>query len=122
MSTLRTIAIHVKEPDPGAFTWVLTERDGAEWVEVGRADATAGTYRQAMADGLLALQSMVDDLDIGPRTRKAGAAPKRGKAAPGRTGIGTDADTGSDADADADAAPADAAAKNKAFFGFGPAR
>jgi hypothetical protein len=119
MSKLRTIAVHVEEPEPGAFAWVLTERDGAEWAEVGRADATAGTYQQAMAGGLLALQSMVDDLDIGPRTRQAGAAPKRGKggkAAPQRM------DAGADTATEDDAHQADAAPKRKAFFGFGPAR
>jgi hypothetical protein len=133
MSTLRIIAVHVEEAEPGQFTWVLTERGGAQWTDVGRADAPSDTYQRAMAEGLLALQSMVDDLDIGPRGPKAEAAPKRGKAGKAAPKSGeaeadadadADADAESDNDADADAAAdqAEAASKRKAFFGFGPAR
>lgn len=133
MSRLRTIAVHVEEPEPGRFAWVLTERHGPHWADVGHADATTDTYRQAMADGLLQLQSMVDDLNIGPRTQKAAAAPESGKArkaAPKRTRADAEADkdadadavSDADADADADAELAEPAPKRKAFFGFGPAR
>lgn len=68
---LRNIAVHVSEPELGRFVWVLTElADDRSWSEVRRAEAGATTYKQAMADGLLALQSMVTDLDIGPRAEK----------------------------------------------------
>ncbi|MET1116393.1 MAG: hypothetical protein ABWY08_15785 [Comamonas sp.] len=65
---LRSIAVHVEEPRRGAFAWVLLERENADtWREIERTQRPAATYRQAMADGLLALQAMIDDLDQGPR-------------------------------------------------------
>lgn len=100
-TTLRPIALHVEEPAEGDFRWVLTERDArGRWAGLDRASAPAGTYRQAMADGLLALQALVDDLDTGPR-----------KAADGEA----DADP-EDGHADGGTAP-----KRRTLFGFGPA-
>lgn len=65
---LRPIAIYVEEPTPGQFVWALMERkDSGTWAETQRSALAAGTYHQAMADGLVVLQSMIDDLDIGPR-------------------------------------------------------
>jgi len=74
---LRRLAIHVEEPRRGAFQWILSEvEEAATLVEVERAKSPAKTYRQAIADGLLALQAMVDDFDIGPRSQqKVEAAP-----------------------------------------------
>jgi len=66
-SRLREIAIHVCEPAAGSFVWVLSERGQGRWKELQRADSGVSTYRQAMAHGLLALQSLIQDLDIGPR-------------------------------------------------------
>lgn len=102
---LRPIALHVEEPAEGDFRWVLTERDArGRWAGLDRASAPAGTYRQAMADGLLALQALVDDLDTGPRK----AVDDRADADP---------------DADAEDGPADGGAgpKRRTLFGFGPA-
>lgn len=104
-TALRPIALHVEEPAEGEFRWVLAERDArGRWLELDRAPAPAGTYRQAMADGLLALQALAEDLDIGPRK---------------------DVDDEAEADADADAgdgqADNDAAPKKRTLFGFGPA-
>lgn len=94
---LRPIAVHVTEPSAGAFRWELLERDDAgQWALLQTADAAALTYRQAMADGLVALQSMIDDLDAGPR---AWPAQPGGTAEP----------------------PLDAVAPVKSrYFGFGP--
>lgn len=65
---LRSIAIYVEEPQRGSFAWVLIERETAEtWRELERARRHAPSYREAMADGLLALQAMSEDLDQGPR-------------------------------------------------------
>ena len=108
---LRTIAVHVDEPEPLAFFWVLTERSGsgasARWVELQRARTATDRYQPAMAAGLEALQALVDDLDIGPR-RAAGAASS--EAPP---------DPAPDDTADA---PPTARPKAGSLFGFGPAR
>ena len=119
-TSLRSIGLHVAEPTAGNFCWVLSERENtatsdyeecdAPWTELRRAPAAVATYHQAMAQGLLALESMIDDLDQGPRRTNAPAAtskqaskeaPKEApKQAPGRP----------------EAAP------QPSFFGFGPAR
>jgi hypothetical protein len=67
---LRRIAVHVEEAQPGRFAWVLSElprAPGASWSEIGKAGKPARSYQEAMAQGLWALQSMVDDLETGPR-------------------------------------------------------
>lgn len=98
---LRPIALHVEEPAEGDFRWVLNERDArGRWVELDRASAPAGTYRQAMADGLLALQALAEDLDIGPRK---------------------DVDDDADADAEDGQDDGSTAPKKRTLFGFGPA-
>lgn len=77
---LRSLAVHVEELRRGAFAWVLIERDNADtWREIERAHAPVGTYREAMADGLLALQALIDDVDQGPRepTAPRGAGQPR---------------------------------------------
>lgn len=101
MTQLREIAVHVEEPRPGRFAWVLSEREreGGRWAELQRASAPVDSYRQAMADGLLALQALVDDLEQGPRKAQAPAGRSRPAAAP-------------------PAAPP----RPRGFFGFGPAR
>lgn len=97
-AALRHIAVHVEEPRPQDFRWVLTEQEGDAWRPIGKATAADATYRQAMAHGLLALQALVDDLDAGPRRAAADAAAPRQQAA----------------------APEEAPATS-GFFGFGPA-
>ncbi|GKT18818.1 hypothetical protein AVHY2522_20245 [Acidovorax sp. SUPP2522] len=48
-SALRPIAIHVQEPAPGDFRWVLMEREGGgAWAEMERSESAAGTYHQAL--------------------------------------------------------------------------
>jgi len=102
-SNLRIIAVHVEEPEPGDFAWVLTERSGSRWDEIDHAANPVKTYRQAMADGLLALQALVPDLDAGPRNWQS-ASDK----------------TPDDADEEPEA-PAEAPRRGP-LFGFGPAR
>lgn len=104
-TALRPIALHVEEPADGDFRWVLAERDArGRWAGLDRSAAPAGTYRQAMADGLLALQALAEDLDTGPR--KA---------------VDDEADADPDADAEDGQADGDAAPKKRTLFGFGPA-
>ena len=65
---LRSIAIYVEEPKRGSYAWVLIERENADaWREIERAHRHVPSYREAMADGLLALQALADDLEQGPR-------------------------------------------------------
>lgn len=79
---LRPIAVHVTEPEPGAFQWLLAElADDHTWTALQSADAHRTTYKEAMADGLLALQALATDLDQGPRMP---AAHRPTKAAPAR--------------------------------------
>lgn len=68
---LRQISVHIEEPKSGAFEWVLSEAgdpDVGTWTPFQRARKPANTYKAAMADGLVALESMIDDLDNGPRS------------------------------------------------------
>lgn len=65
---LRRLAIYVEEPEPGRFEWVLGELDGEDTIVVQqRAPRPVGSYKTAMANGLMALQRVVEDLDGGPR-------------------------------------------------------
>jgi hypothetical protein len=65
---LRRISVHVEEPEPGTFEWVLSEADASDdWQPLKRARKAARTFHAAMADGLAALEALTDDLDIGPR-------------------------------------------------------
>lgn len=97
-SKLRLIAVHVEEPEPMRFSWVLSERSGSRWDELQHAEQPAETYRQAMAEGLLALQALVPDLDAGPRDEPV-----------------------AEVDDQVDD-PAPEAPKRGSLFGFGPAR
>lgn len=105
-TTLRPIALHIEEPATGDFAWVLIERQGQQaWTEINRATSAVGTYQEAMAAGLAALQGMVDDLNVGPR-QPAGRADDAGNAPVD----------------DADATEPRHRAGAKPFFGFGPAQ
>jgi hypothetical protein len=66
---LRSISVTVEEPAPGAFHWVLLEStdDAGVWTLLESSDRSFKKYRKAMAAGLLALQGLIDDLDVGPR-------------------------------------------------------
>jgi hypothetical protein len=66
---LRSIAVTVEEPTPGAFHWLLLERgdDAPAWKELTGSKKAFESYRAAMAAGLLELEGLSDDLDKGPR-------------------------------------------------------
>lgn len=65
---LRAISLTVEEPEPGAFRWVLLENKlQGEWTELSAARTPSSTYAIAVSQGLLELQSLAVDLDIGPR-------------------------------------------------------
>ena len=108
---LRLLAVHVAEPDPGMFEWVITERvNEDQWKEIDRAKEGYKTYKTAMASGLMALEEMIADLDVGPR-RDAEQTdrphiPAEGSVQPA-TSDGKDA-----------ASPK--GPRNAAYFGFGP--
>jgi len=108
MPSLRRIAVYVEEPKPGRFAWVLAELEGRSWRQLEKSGSPVGSYKTAMAEGLLALQAMVEDLDVGPREADA---PER------------ESDAGeSDQQEAKRAAPAKEAAAGKRYFGFGPAQ
>lgn len=88
MARLRHIAVHVEEPKPGRFAWVLSERGEHGWQALDTSAAPRTSYRQAMADGLLALQSLVDDLDAGPRSADGTATEDKPAAARSYFGFG----------------------------------
>jgi hypothetical protein len=70
---LRPLAITVDEPSAGSYRWRIVERraepdgDTEEWTELQAAPKRFKTYSKAMAAGLLQLQSLIADLDEGPR-------------------------------------------------------
>lgn len=87
IAPLRRIAVYVDEPEPGWFAWVLSEasEDLSTWSQIETTDEWLGSYKEAMAAGLVALQAMVGDLDHGPREEP----PAEAKQSVGnRTGFG----------------------------------
>jgi hypothetical protein len=82
---LRRIAVYVDEPELGWFAWVLSEaaEDLSTWSQIETTDEWLGSYKEAMAAGLVALQAMVGDLDRGPREEPPVEAKK-----PVSTGFG----------------------------------
>lgn len=84
---LRTIALTVQETEPGAFGWLLLESNlQGEWIELSAATSTGKTYAVAMAEGLLVLQGLAVNLDLGPRGAPAGSS--MGGASRGVLGLG----------------------------------
>lgn len=77
-SPLRRISIYVDEPELGWFAWVLSEaaEDLSTWSQIETTDEWVGSYKEAMAAGLVALQAMVGDLDRGPREEPPAEAKK----------------------------------------------
>ena len=80
-STLRQIAVYVDEPTEQDFRWVLQERgEDGQWTRLAGDDSGSTTYKEAMANGLLRLQSLVANLDTGPRlSESAKEGPTSGK-------------------------------------------
>lgn len=107
MPSLRHIAVYVEEPKPGRFVWVLVELKGHDWHRLDVCDSPVASYQTAMAQGLLALQGRVENLDVGPR--EAGA-PNQQSDANARRPIAKRA------------APAVEPESGKPYFGFGPVK
>jgi len=70
MSHIRRISVHVDEPDPGHFYWVLMEEgdDAAQWVEVQSAEEGFDMWIDALQAGMWALEELAEDERIGPRS------------------------------------------------------
>lgn len=70
---LRRIAIYVDEPEKGWFAWVLIEQQEGfyEWNELDAAGEWVASYHEAMAAGLVALQALIEDVEVGPRAKRA---------------------------------------------------
>ena len=67
MQPLRRIAVTGIEGEEGAYRRRLVELKGDGWDVLNQQSRSMKTYKAAMAAGLLELQKMVDDLDVGPR-------------------------------------------------------
>ena len=128
---LRPLAVTVEEPQAGVFAWALLEHRGTGWktVDEARARAVRSTYREAMADGLLALQKRVDDLDTGPRMQELGLSDEQSEVKIAEEAAEMDASDGADASrtrarrthGSAQDGSAKAPAQGgKRLFGFGP--
>jgi hypothetical protein len=78
MSMLRSIAVTVIEEEEGAYRWRLVELEGEGWRVLRQQSRAAKTYKAAMAAGLLELQKMAEDIDVGPREEEE---PEPAKAA-----------------------------------------
>lgn len=114
MSLLRAIAVSVEERKPEQFSWVLIERSGDTWHPLDDAPVPVPSYQRAMAEGLLALQELVEDLDRGPRAA-ANPSPSR----PGQTARQRVRGKGpANKESDARTKPT----ADSLYFGFGPAR
>ena len=70
MSHIRRISVHVDEPEPGHFFWVLMEEggDASQWQEFEVADEAFDIWLDALQAGVSALESYALDERIGPRT------------------------------------------------------
>ena len=67
MSSLRSVAVTVLEEKEGAYRWRLVELEEDNWRLLRQQPRPMKTYKAAMAAGLVELQAMVEDLDVGPR-------------------------------------------------------
>ena len=70
MTHIRRISVHVDEPDPGGFYWVLMEQgdDTSQWVELQSAEEGFEMWIDALQAGMWALERYAEDGRIGPRT------------------------------------------------------
>ncbi|MET3381572.1 hypothetical protein SAMN05443580_13123 [Variovorax sp. OV084] len=69
MSPIRRISIHVEEPEPRRFYWVLMEEgnDASQWGELESANEPCDMWLDALQAGTKALLRYVPDERIGPR-------------------------------------------------------
>ncbi|WP_431513508.1 hypothetical protein [Variovorax sp. DAIF25] len=68
-SPLRRISVHVIEPDPGRYFWVLLEQgaDPSTWRELLRSQRPCRHWNHALTDGMAALMELASDVREGPR-------------------------------------------------------
>lgn len=66
---IRRISVHVDEPEPGHFYWVLMEEDGdaTVWKELETGEDSYDIWLDALSAGCQALVRHVPDERIGPR-------------------------------------------------------
>ncbi|BEP42278.1 hypothetical protein [Variovorax sp. V15] len=69
MTHVRRISVHVDEPDPGHFYWVLMEEgdDASQWLELQSAEEGYDMWIDALQAGMWALERLAEDERIGPR-------------------------------------------------------
>ncbi|RZI78288.1 MAG: hypothetical protein EOP80_01520 [Variovorax sp.] len=107
-SSLRNISVTVIELPRGKFGWQLLEKqENHGWQALAEGQTAFARYADAMAAGLLQLQSLVADLSAGPRRPAATSAERQESAA-----------TGDDETATGE----DAQQPSGKLFGFGPLR
>ena len=70
MSHIRRISVHVDEPDPGHFYWVLMEEsdDASQWAELQSAEEGFDMWIDALQAGMWTLEKLAEDERIGPRS------------------------------------------------------
>lgn len=70
MSHARRISLHVDEPDPQVYYWVLMEStdDISVWRDVESSQESYPTWLKALEAGTQALIKMAPDTDRGPLT------------------------------------------------------
>ncbi|MDQ0023736.1 hypothetical protein J2X90_001531 [Variovorax paradoxus] len=76
MPSLRSIAVTVFEDKEGAYRWRLVELEEESWRVLRQQPRSTKTYKAAMAAGLVELQKMVEDLDVGPREDESEGKPE----------------------------------------------
>lgn len=73
---MRSIAVHVGEPQAGAFYWVLMEKESAHcstvFHELAAARRAASTWIAALEAGVDELKRLAGDLARGPRAEADG--------------------------------------------------
>lgn len=76
-SHVRRISVHVDEPMPGHFFWVLMEEcdDASHWMEIASSDLSYDRWLDALHVGVRALEGYATDERTGPRA--PGAAQRR---------------------------------------------
>jgi len=104
MSSLRSVAVTVLEDSKGAYRWRLVELEEDNWRLLRQQPRAMKTYKAAMAAGLVELQAMVEDLDLGPREEELESEAERESAPEPEPASGSDHEEGR---------------KKGAAFGFG---
>lgn len=69
MTHIRRISVHVDEPEPGHFHWVLMEEDGdaSTWKELAASEDSFDMWLDALTAGVCALEKYAPDERTGPR-------------------------------------------------------